>query len=110
MIQSCIHARSVLPTLYIGTLRTCQQMSADGTWSAWADGTQSVWASLTQESCGLSATFQVHWPRAVHISAWAGTPASSGLASAYIYLDVRIKWTKIVIVAHISDWDSSTFT
>src|SRR6266436_9112476 len=95
MIQSCIHARSVLPTLYIGMLRTCQQMSADGTRSAWADGTQSVWASLTQESCGLSATFQVHWPRAVHISAWASTPASSGLAGAYLYLEGCIKWTKI---------------
>src|SRR5882762_3215607 len=37
-------------------------------------------------------------------------PTSSGLAGAYLYLDVRIKWTKIVIVAHISDWDSLTLT
>jgi len=30
-------------------------------------------------------------------------------AGAYLYLDVRIKWTKIVIVAHISDWDKFDF-
>src|SRR5882762_235019 len=70
----------------------------------------SVWAGLMFKVCGLSATFQVYWPMGLHISIWAGTPASSGLASAYLYLDVHVKWTKIVIVAHISDWDSSTFT
>jgi hypothetical protein len=64
---------------------------------------------LTFKACGLSVTFQVYWPMGLHISVWASTLASSGLAGAYLYLDVRIKWTKIVIVAHISDWDSSTF-
>jgi hypothetical protein len=39
--------------------------------------------------------FQVHWPTGFHISAWASTPASSGLAGAYLYLDGRIKWTKM---------------
>jgi hypothetical protein len=97
-----VHANSVLPILYIGMFRTCQQMSADGA--------ESVWAGLTFKSCGLSATFQVHWPMGLHISIWAGTPASSGLAGAYLYLDVCIEWTKIVIVAHISNWDCSTFT
>src|SRR6267154_176019 len=45
----------------------------------------------TFKACGLSATFQVHWPTGFHISAWASTPASSGLASAYLYLDGHIK-------------------
>src|SRR6267154_1959719 len=69
-----------------------------------------VWASLMFKVCGLSATFQANWPMGFHISIWTSTPTSSGLAGAYLYLDVHIKWTKIVIVAHISDWDSSTFT
>jgi hypothetical protein len=38
-----------------------------------------------------------------HISTWAGTTAQSGLAGIYLYLNIYIKWTKIVIVAHISD-------
>src|SRR5882757_3404999 len=78
-------------------------------WLSWVYAV-SVWASLTFKVCGLSAIFQVHWPMGLHISIWASTPTSSSLASAYLYLDVRIKWTKIVIVTHISDWDSSAFT
>jgi hypothetical protein len=57
--------------------------------------TQSIWAGLTFKVCGLSATFQVHWPTGFHISAWASTSASSGLAGAYLYLGGCIKWTKM---------------
>jgi len=32
-----MHARSVLPIVYIGTLRACQQISADASQSVWAD-------------------------------------------------------------------------
>src|SRR5882762_6886256 len=48
-----MHARSVLPIVYIGTLRACQQISADASQSVWADSrsdrigpphVQSVWA------------------------------------------------------------------
>src|SRR5882762_7005630 len=78
-----MHARSVLPIVYIGTLRACQQISADASQSVWADSrsdrigpphVQSVWASLTFKACGLSATFQAHGPMGLHISVWAGTP------------------------------------
>ena len=96
-----VHARSVPPEVYIGTLRACQQISADVR--------SECMGQPTFKACGLSVTFQVYWPMGLHISVWASTLASSGLAGAYLYLDVRIKWTKIVIVAHISDWDSSTF-
>jgi len=51
----------------------------------------SIWAGLMFRACGLSATFQMHWPMGFHISTWASTPASSGLASAYLYLDGHIK-------------------
>src|SRR5882762_4786713 len=37
MIQSYIHARSVLPIVYICTLGACQQISADASQSVWAD-------------------------------------------------------------------------
>src|SRR5882762_3244391 len=78
-----MHARSVLPIVYIGTLGACQQISADASQSVWADSrsdrigpphVQSVWASLTFKACGLSATFQAHGPMGLHISVWAGTP------------------------------------
>jgi hypothetical protein len=53
MIQSYIHARSVLPIVYICMLGACQQISADASQSVWADSrsdrigpphVQSVWA------------------------------------------------------------------
>ena len=68
-----------------------------------------IWVSLTFKVCRPSATFQVYWPMGFHINAWA-SPASSGLAGAYLYLDICIEWTKIVIMAHISNWDSLTCT
>jgi hypothetical protein len=45
MIQSYIHARSVPPKVYIGTLRACQQISADDMLErmGWPH-VQSVWA------------------------------------------------------------------
>jgi hypothetical protein len=64
---------------------------------------QSIRANLTFKMYGLSATFKMHWPMGFHINAWAGTTAQSGLAGVYLYLNIYIKWTKIVIVAHISD-------
>src|ERR1700692_1905244 len=55
-----MHARSVLPIVYIGTLRACQQISADASQSVWADSrsdrigpphVQSVWARVSRFKC-----------------------------------------------------------
>src|SRR5882762_10107335 len=110
MIQSYIHARSVLPIVYICTLGACQQISADGCSERMGRRTLRAYGPASRSKCvGRGPPFKRtgQW---VSILAYGPYPASSGLAGAYLYLDVRIKWTKIVIVAHISDWDSLTLT
>jgi len=113
-----MHARSVLPIVYIGTLRACQQSRPTHLRAYGPTDARTVLARLTFKVCGpASRSKRVGWvPPFKRTGQWVlllvygRYPLQSGLAGAYLYLDVRIKWTKIVIVAHISDWDSLTLT
>jgi len=91
MIQSYIHARSVLPIVYICTLGACSKSRPTRAQSVWADARSERLASLTFKVCGPRVTFQMHWP-------WVSILAHGWCA--YLYLDVRrmfaTKLTKIV--------------
>src|ERR1700676_3063745 len=46
-----MHARSVLPIVYIGTLRACQQISADASQSVWADSRSKCVGRVSRFKC-----------------------------------------------------------
>jgi len=92
MIQSYIHARSVLPIVYICTLRACQQISADACSERMGRRTLRAYGPASRSKCvGRGSRFKC-------TGQWVSILAH-GLVCISIFgcsQDVRNKLTKIV--------------
>jgi len=73
MIQSYIHARSVLPIVYICTLGACQQISADGCSERMGRRTLRAYGPASRSKCvGRGSRFKCTGQWVSILSTWVG--------------------------------------